>query len=548
MKAFYFLVAVITLTWNGYALAASDLETCDRLYRSYEYESAYPVCLELAIAGVAEAQKDVGVMLHGGSAVMAADAAQAVEWYRKSAAQGHHGAELNLGQTYLAGEGVKKNPVEAQRLFTLARAGLEKDAAKGGYYAQSSLALIFYEGFGVKQDYKQAMFWATKAADQGSAYAEGLMGLMYFNGQGVKADPAEAVRWFRKSAEHGSSGAQFILGNVLSEGKGVEKDIPEGLKWLELSAGKGNMDAIRRLGAMYYNGTGVAQDYTKAIMWMTKAAERGLDSAQCLLALMYYEGTGAAKDYGKAAGLFRQSADQGDSTAAFYLGYMYSKGYGLPEDQAEAFKWYIVAALNGDSGAQNNLATQYENGNGVETDPAKALKWYLLSWRGKDEKAKENFENLKSSLPQRSFDVVKVATKAADSFRVPGDATDSKKWLATYRTSFKKAKSLADWYTFVVAYEFDDPDGLIGKAKTNLDRLWAKESEKEFKKAESKAAAEKRKFKAKVASFRERLKIGDFTNAGMVVEVRRPIVKIQTILGEHWFNIKQLYPPVDDSE
>ena len=42
-----------------------------------------------------------------------------------------------------------------------------------------------------------------KAAEQGHVDSQFILGLMYDNGYGVPEDYAEAVRWFRKSAEQG---------------------------------------------------------------------------------------------------------------------------------------------------------------------------------------------------------------------------------------------------------------------------------------------------------------------------------------------------------
>lgn len=42
--------------------------------------------------------------------------------------------------------------------------------------------------------------------------------------------------------------------------------------------------------------------------------------------------------------------------------------------------------------------------------------------------------------------------------------------------------------------------------------------------------------------FRKNISIGDDSHCGLVIEVKKPIVKIQTVSGEKWFKIKQLYP------
>lgn len=45
-----------------------------------------------------------------------------------------------------------------------------------------------------------------------------------------------------------------------------------------------------------------------------------------------------------------------------------------------------------------------------------------------------------------------------------------------------------------------------------------------------------------IENFRANLKIGDYTTQGMVVEIKRPIVKLQTSDGERWFNLHSIYP------
>lgn len=46
----------------------------------------------------------------------------------------------------------------------------------------------------------------------------------------------------------------------------------------------------------------------------------------------------------------------------------------------------------------------------------------------------------------------------------------------------------------------------------------------------------------RVAAFRKSLQTGDESNCGLVIEVKRPIAKIQTASGERWLKVEQLYP------
>ena len=46
-----------------------------------------------------------------------------------------------------------------------------------------------------------------------------------------------------------------------------------------------------------------------------------------------------------------------------------------------------------------------------------------------------------------------------------------------------------------------------------------------------------------ISSFRDNLKMGDRTSAGLVIELRPPIARVQTSTNERWFRIDELNPP-----
>jgi len=74
------------------------------------------------------------------------------------------------------------------------------------------------------------------AAEQGQASAQYNLGVMYDNGQGVPQDYKEAVRWFRVAAEQGHASAQNNLGFMYSEGQGVPQDFIQAHLWYNLAA------------------------------------------------------------------------------------------------------------------------------------------------------------------------------------------------------------------------------------------------------------------------------------------------------------------------
>lgn len=44
------------------------------------------------------------------------------------------------------------------------------------------------------------------------------------------------------------------------------------------------------------------------------------------------------------------------------------------------------------------------------------------------------------------------------------------------------------------------------------------------------------------SDFRKSIASGNDTHCGMVIEVKRPLIKIQTLIGEKWFKLEQLFP------
>ena len=78
-------------------------------------------------------------------------------------------------------------------------------------YAQNTLGNMYYNGEGVKQDYKEANKWFRKAGDQGYAESQYYLAWSYQHGQGVKQDDKEASKWFRKAGDQGYAGILQLL-------------------------------------------------------------------------------------------------------------------------------------------------------------------------------------------------------------------------------------------------------------------------------------------------------------------------------------------------
>ncbi|MBN2318112.1 MAG: TonB family protein, partial [Acidobacteria bacterium] len=226
--------------------------------------------------------------------------------------------------------------------------------AKANDYEQVSLGIMYLEGNGVLQDYKEAEKWFREAAKKGISTAQVNLGIMYLNGTGVPRDYKEAEKWLRKAAKKEISTAQYILGAIYFEGLGVTKDYKEAEKWFHKAAKQGVSTAQANLGILYLEGNGVPQDYKEAEKWFRKAAKKGNSTAQANLGILCLQGNGVSQDYKKAEKWLRKAAEHGDTAAQYMLGNIYVEGLGVTKDYIQAYMW-LTFSIDGSTDKQNQF-------------------------------------------------------------------------------------------------------------------------------------------------------------------------------------------------
>ncbi len=128
-----------------------------------------------------------------------------------------------------------------------------------------------------KSDYATALREWRPLAEQGSASAQYNLGVIYENGQGVPQNYKQAIKWYLLSAKQGDVGAQFNVGNMYNDGQGVPQDGRQAVKWLTLAAENRHAQAQYNLAVLYYKGDGVPQDYVRVHLWFNLAASNGLE-------------------------------------------------------------------------------------------------------------------------------------------------------------------------------------------------------------------------------------------------------------------------------
>ncbi len=140
---------------NMPALADERVKTGVEAWQRGEYKKAVDAWRAPAVAGDPDAQFNLGQAYKLGRGVPA-DMAQAEEWYRKAALQGHPQAEENYGLA-LFENNKRMQAVE----------WLQKAAARGEPRSQYVLGTMYFNGDGVTKDWVRAYALTVRASAQG---------------------------------------------------------------------------------------------------------------------------------------------------------------------------------------------------------------------------------------------------------------------------------------------------------------------------------------------------------------------------------------------
>jgi hypothetical protein len=167
------------------------------------------------------------------------DKKRSFELQRSAALQGHLDAQVNVGISFLFGDGVGQSDSSATEW-------IRKAAVSGLPSAQCKLAELYSTGRGVELNDAEAASWFKKAADGGDVVAIRKLGLAYDEGRGVSKCGAEAYRLLIQAADLGDSDSQFKLGCMFIQNEGIPQGLDEVVRvrhaiiFFKLSAEQGN--------------------------------------------------------------------------------------------------------------------------------------------------------------------------------------------------------------------------------------------------------------------------------------------------------------------
>ena len=280
---------------------------------------------------------------------------KAVEWFKKSAAQGNVGAIYYYGYLLFNGMGIAQDKANGIKYLALA-------SKKGFPTADYQLGVIYRDGNGVEKSAEKAFEYMKKAALKGNADAKWNLSTMYLNGEGTAVDYYFAAQWLAEVALSTHKNEANALLQEDNEGPFslylmglrkffIGKDYASAIEYFKKVEKTKNIEGTTMLAMCYANKDYVKQNLKKAVKILTKASASS-PVACYYLSSMYEKGEGVDKDDKKAVELLENAANVGIAYAACKLGDRYMIGDGVPKDFSKAAVLYL------DAEAQNRLTPQ----------------------------------------------------------------------------------------------------------------------------------------------------------------------------------------------
>jgi uncharacterized protein len=178
---------------------------------------------------------DIGVvrclsdMFFGGLS-LPRDSHRAFVMWKRLADRGNDEAQDMVGYFYIEGEGISRDPVQAEQYFL-------RSAEQGNQTAMSELALYYSLGMlGCCRDQQKALHWTRRLAELGDRRGEVELMQAYAAGEGIARDEKEAVKWAKRAARQDSVEAYLFLGKASRQGIGTKPSLVEAYKWFDLAA------------------------------------------------------------------------------------------------------------------------------------------------------------------------------------------------------------------------------------------------------------------------------------------------------------------------
>lgn len=193
--------------WYEKAAAQDDTDAQIRLGKMYEEgREGFPIDMmkakewyEQAVQqGEIHAATFIGSLYEKGQENFPQDYVKAHEWYKQAANKGDIDAQYKLGVLYLLGQGTHRDEGKAIEWF-------EKAAQDSAYY-QNKLGDLYHHGDAkglFYPQYAKAREWYEKAALKEHILSQLTLAKMYEQGAGIRQDKEKAKEWYGKACDQG---------------------------------------------------------------------------------------------------------------------------------------------------------------------------------------------------------------------------------------------------------------------------------------------------------------------------------------------------------
>ena len=119
-------------------------------------------------------------------------------------------------------------------------------------------------------------------AEVGDSEAQFMLGKLYYYGFGVEQNFKEATKLFGAAAIQGHASAQFLFGEAFEKGNGLKRDYTHAAKWYKRAAFQGHYLAMHRLSYFYAHGLGMHKNLITAYALNILIARQGWDMVKSL--------------------------------------------------------------------------------------------------------------------------------------------------------------------------------------------------------------------------------------------------------------------------
>ena len=192
--------------------------------------------------------------------------------------------------------------------YMTANGGLQRDRLKESHMANDIVQLIskakngdveaqfqlgtYYHGEYSKscsaKDLETCIHWYTRASEQKHTLATTNLAICYYFGDGVVQNYELAFGLFSESADHGDVNAKYYVGLSHLHGHGATQDSEKGFAILLSCAEAGMPWAQLSVADCYKDGIGVTIDLFEAVSWYYRAADQGSPEAGDKFNRLYY--------------------------------------------------------------------------------------------------------------------------------------------------------------------------------------------------------------------------------------------------------------------